>query len=238
MGYMDNLTDLGTVSQTAPAAASSFNPAMAVGGLAASAASAWYGNRMAQKRQHEAFEQSKWLFQNRYQMQVQDMKAAGLNPMLAAGSGAPSPGAPAQAPTQSPDLINAMANATVASAQAAKTRQETINLKAESGNIMETFKVLIRTQEKIGAEIGEIDQRINTGKATEEETKRKAELINIQKELMRVQIQLGLQEKDIKTPEQIASGAEGAAQSATVSRILKPLIDLMGGASGVYRNTK
>lgn len=237
MGYMDNVTSLPGIAKAGGAGAA-FNPAMALGGLAGEAASAWYGNRMAQKRQHEAFDQQKYMMSNRYQMQTKDMMAAGLNPMLATSQGAPMPGGVGQAPTSKPDLVNAMANATLSSAQAAKTRQETENLKVENSNIMDAGVVLQKTQRKIDAEIDEISAREKVNKATEQEINRKTELILIQKELIRIQTELGTQELKIKTPEEIASGAEGAAQSATVSRILKPLIDILSGASGVYRNTK
>lgn len=235
MGYMDAIS-LGSIASPAAAGgASAFNPATAVGALAASGAASWYGNRMGQKRQHEAFDQQKYMMENRYQMQVKDLKAAGLNPMLAYASPAPMPGSVGQAQTNKPDVVGDVTQGTLASAQAAKTRQETENLKLESNNIQNTAVQILKQISKTEAEIAEIDQRAKTGKASEQELQRRTELMSIQKELVRVQASLGSQELQIKTPEQIASGTEGAAVSATISRILKPLIDMLGGAARATR---
>lgn len=242
MGYMDQYTDLGTVSGSSSGSTGGggmgFDIASALGGIAQEAASAWYANRTAEKRQHESFDQQKWMMQNRYQMQTGDLKAAGLNPMLATSQGAPMPSAPGPAPVTKIDAVNAMATARVSSAQSAKMQQETENLKVENNNLKNTSEILIKQLSKIDAEVEEIDQKIKTGKASEQEMIRRTELMDIQKELVRAQVNLSLQERRIKTPEEIASGAEGASQAATVSRILKPLIDLLGGVTGAARNMK
>lgn len=246
MGYLDSspalpglspesVTNLGSISKAAPAGAASFNPAMALGGLAIEGASAWYNNRQAQKRQREAFDQQKWLFSNRYQMQTKDMMAAGLNPMLAVSQGAPSPSTPGQAPTTKPDLSGAMAQATLASAQAHKTRQETENLKVENFNLQTTAGILIQNITKTQNEIDEIESRMNVNKASEKEIQKRTELMNYQKELLSIQAKLGLQEYQTKRPEQIASGTQAAETAATIQRALKPLFDLLEGAARATR---
>ncbi|WNK12395.1 MAG: DNA pilot protein [Microvirus sp.] len=219
MGYMDSL-NLGSITGAAGPAAAAFNPVTAIGSFAGEAASAWYSNRQAQARQHEAFDQSKWMASNKYQMQVKDMMAAGLNPMLATQSGAPMPSTPSPASVQKPDLINAMANATLASAQAAKLRQETDNLKLTSSNIQTEGVNLNTIGFRIQAEIEEIDQKIKTGKATQQE-------IEARRDLLRIQNKLGQQELDIKRPEQAASGLDAANYSAAATRVLEPLIKIL-----------
>lgn len=232
MGYMDKVTDLGSVFGTATGGGS-MNPMAALGGLAGEAASAWYGNRMAQQRQREAYGQQLTMMQNRYQMQTKDMMAAGLNPMLATSQGAPMPGGVGQAQTNKPDLVQAISNAMVSTAQSGKIKQETENLKTENENLKNTAVLLQKQTSKTEAEIEEIDQKIKTGKATEAEINRKTELMEIQKELVRVQIELGVQERKLKHPEEIASGTQGAEISAIISRTLKPLIDMLSGAARI-----
>lgn len=231
MGYMGEMTDLGTVfgsGSSAGAAAGAFNPAAALGGMAAETASAWYNNRMAQKRQHESFDQQKWMMQNRYQMQVADMKAAGLNPMLATSQGAPMPSSVGQAPVKSPDYVAAMSQAMLSSAQAAKTNQETKNLEIENNNLQNAAKLQIKAMSRIDAEIDEIDSRIKQNKASKEEIDRRADLL-------RVQAMLAAQELTIKTPEAVASATEGAEIGAKIDRWFRPFLNAIGGAQKIYK---
>lgn len=227
MGYMDASTNLGTVfgSGGSTGALGAFNPYVMAGSAALEAGSAWYNNRMASKRQHEAFDQQKWMMQNRYQMQVGDLKAAGLNPMLAVSQGAPMPGSVGQAPVKSPDFINAMSNATISSAQAAKVRQETENLKIENNNLQNAAMIQLKMASKIDAEIDEIDSKIAQNKASKEEIDRRATLL-------KVQALLAAQEFAIKTPEEIASGTEGAVVAAKAQRMYKPIFDLLESVAG------
>lgn len=218
MGYMDAI-QLGGISGSAlPAAASAFNPMAALGGLGMEAASAWYGNRMAEKRQHEAFDQQKWMMQNRYQMQTKDMMAAGLNPMLAVSQAPPMPGSVGQAQTSRPDFLNAVSNALVSSAQAQKTMQETHNLKTENLQNMIAWPTMMK---KLDEEINNLQQLVKTGQADESQKKKLAQLQQQQYEMQR--------------PEEIASGSQAAVFAAQLQRALKPLIDMLGGASRIGR---
>lgn len=91
--------------------------------------------------------QTEHMYKNRYQWQVQDMRAAGLNPILAAMNGAPSAGSGAMANTFSAadraingasaaanirlaneNIQNVKAQTAAANAQTAKTAAETIKL--------------------------------------------------------------------------------------------------------------
>lgn len=220
MGYgtIQELPDI--TGKASPSVTSAFNPLSAIGGLGLEGVSAWYGNRTAQKRQREAFDQQKWMMSNRYQMQTKDMMAAGLNPMLATTQGAPMPNAPSPAKTDKPELMQAVANSQLASAQAANIRQQTENLKLESQNIQNTAASFPTLMRKLGAEISDLEQKVRTGKASEEDTKQL-------KQLHAMQEKLGQQEYETKRPEQVASGLDAAQYSAMVSRVLKPLLDVL-----------
>lgn len=232
MGYMDAITSLPGISALGGGgAAAAFNPLVAVGSLGAEGASAWYSNRMAEKRQHEAFDQQLMMMQNRYQMQTKDMMAAGLNPMLAVNQGAPSPTTPSAAQVTKPDLLAAVSNAQLASAQAAKIRQETENLKLESVNIQNTAAQFPTIMQKLGAEIDDLEQRVKTGKATE------AELRSL-KVLNDVRAKLGEQEYNILRPEEIASGTKAAATSAAIEKALGPLLNMLGTGARSFRDIK
>jgi len=197
----------------------------ALGGLALEVGSAWYGNRQAQKRQREAFDQQKWMMQNRYQMQTKDLMASGLNPMLAVSQGAPMPNAPAAAKTDKPD-VGQMATIMLATAQAAKTAQETENLKTENEINLNTAAAWPTTMTKLAREIENLEQQKATGKASEEDLKRLADLHKAQADAERQGIKM-------KRPEEIASGLDAATYSAMASRVLKPLIDVLAGAAKI-----
>lgn len=195
------------------------------------AASAWYNNRMAEKRQHEAQDFSAEQYAKRYQTQVADLKAAGLNPMMAYGQ------SPGSAPTSSAasstgklDLSGSYASTKLANAQADKIKQETANLEVEKTNLEATQDKLNQEIVRIGNEVMEIDQKIKSGRASEAETKMRTELIAQQIEYTKMQTQLAQQEKKIKTPEEIASSTQAAEVAAHVSRVLKPLIDAVNAA--------
>lgn len=225
MGYMDSISLGGITGSAGGGAAAAFNPAAAIGGLGMEAASAWYGNRMSQKRQHEAFNQQQYMMQNRYQMQTKDMMASGLNPMLAATSGAPMPNAPAAAQTQKPELMQAVAQSQLASAQAANIRQQTENLKLESENIKNTAASFPTIMQKVSAEISDLEQRVKSGQASQSDTEQL-------KELHAMQTKLGGQEYDTKRPEQVASGLGAAEFSAKMERVLRPLLQILNQAYG------
>lgn len=53
-----------------------------------------YDNYASAKAATKAFDREKWMMENRYQLQVSDLKKAGLNPALAYGQQAPMPAVP------------------------------------------------------------------------------------------------------------------------------------------------
>lgn len=153
----------------------------------------WYTNRQNQKNSREQREWEKYMYQNRYQMQVADLMAAGLNPMLAyqQSPGSVPTGSTAQA--QKPDTVRAMNETRIASAQEANINSNTQKMIAEKNNIdadtlaKNEMPALIRQQviqasnsaqqsaelakqirasiPKIEWEIKELEQRIKTEKS-------------------------------------------------------------------------
>lgn len=106
-----------------------------LGAGALSFAETWWQNRQNEQAAGAQRNWEKWMYQNRYQMQVKDLIAAGLNPMLAysqSPGGVPT-GAASRA--EKPDMINAINSTRMASAQEANIQQNTQKQMAEERNI-------------------------------------------------------------------------------------------------------
>lgn len=200
------------------------------GGLAADFASTAYANRLNTKAAHSAQDFSAQSYASRYQTQVRDLKAAGLNPMLAYSQSPGGGPSGVMAPQKGPESFRAVNESKLASAQAAKIEQETSNLRLEADNLSAIYDRLQNEIVKVGNEVHEVDQRIRSGQASEAETRKRTELIDRQKELTEMQIQLSKQEKIIKTPEEIASSTQGAQNAAHIQRTLAPLLDAINAA--------
>ena len=98
-------------------------------------ASTWWTNEKAAERQDEAQGFSAQQYATRYQTQVKDLQAAGLNPMLAyaqsPGSSPTGVAAPVQNPSDSMSkLTGALLQAVINSAQTANIQADTDNKKA------------------------------------------------------------------------------------------------------------
>lgn len=109
-----------------------------VGGVVGTGAElgmSFLNNRMNNANRHDAQDWEGMMFANRYQMQVQDLMRAGLNPMLAYGTGPGStPGSSAQG-LQRPDVTGAFNSTRAVTAQVANTQQDTLKKAAEARNI-------------------------------------------------------------------------------------------------------
>lgn len=209
--------------------------ALALLGGAGKAATTWYQNRQAAKQQHEAQDFSAQQYATRYQTQVKDMKKAGLNPMLAAGASPGSAPTGQAAPVQEMPVREAIQDTTTATAQQAKMKQETINLKFEQKNIEAMQDKLNMEIAKTGNEVMEIDQKIKTGRASEQEIILRQELTKKQSQLTDMQFKLATQSYNIQRPEEIASATRAAEYSAQVQKVLQPIIDALGGVSKVRK---
>lgn len=116
-------------------------PWAALGGGVSSAIGAWYSERSAEKRQHQAQDFSAQQYATRYQTQVKDLKAAGLNPMLAYQQGPGSaPSGAVAGPGPQPDIAGGAASASTARAQIKQMDSVTQKTNAETDKTMQDAK--------------------------------------------------------------------------------------------------
>jgi len=80
----------------------------AVGGSLINSGLEYLGNRKAQE---SAQDENRWMFKHRYQLTMQDMQRAGLNPILAHSQGPGSPSSSPSASSHGPDIVGAMSSA-------------------------------------------------------------------------------------------------------------------------------
>lgn len=114
-----------------------------------------------------------------YQTSVTDLKAAGLNPMLAytnGGAGNVSGSAASSSPTSSGSMIR-MENTAQAGVQGAMAA-------AQIANVQSQTKVNEMTEQKIASEIPQT--QANTGQIIQKTENMKSELVNIQAELTKI----------------------------------------------------
>jgi len=103
-----------------------------LGALLSTVGGALLGHGLAKDRQADAQDFSAQQFATRYQTTVQDMKAAGLNPMLAYSQGGGSPLSSSAASAQSVDTGQAYLQSKMNSAQVANIEADTANKQAQA----------------------------------------------------------------------------------------------------------
>lgn len=106
-----------------------------LGALLSTVAGALLGHGLAKDRQADAQDFSAQQFATRYQTTVQDMKAAGLNPMLAYSQGGGNAPTSSAASSQSVDTGQAYLQAKMNSAQIANIQADTANKQASAALI-------------------------------------------------------------------------------------------------------
>lgn len=205
-------------------------------GAGGNIASTAYNNRQAEKRQHEAQDFSAQQYATRYQTQVRDMKAAGLNPMLAAGaSPGSSPQSSAASSTGHMDITGAAANAASTSAEVTKKKWESSNLEKTGFNLDGTWYAIANEVKKGQKEIENLEQLIKNNKATQDQILLHSELLKKQAAQVDSLIRVQEQQVNMNRPEEKASASSAADLAAEISRVLKPIIDAAGGAKRLGR---
>lgn len=149
-----------------------FDGLSAAVGIAGDFASAWYQNRTAQRFMHEQQDFQKEQYGSRYQTQVRDLQAAGLNPMLAYGQGPGSSPSGSMPQSAKLDLGRAANETRIASANEANLKADT-ERKVQEARVLEQQIDLTRSSaelnrkmlEKVVAEIDNTRQQLDNLKA-------------------------------------------------------------------------
>lgn len=116
-------------------------------------AGTWWQNRQNQKNAHEQMDFQKYMYQNRYQMQVADLMAAGLNPMLAYTQSPGSAPSGSMPHAEKPNTVGTFNDTRLASAQEANIRADTDKKSAETDNIEYDTLVKMGMPELIAAQV-------------------------------------------------------------------------------------
>ena len=196
---------------------------------------------MAESQRNREFQER--LSNTAYQRQVEDMKSAGLNPMLAyiKGGGASSPaGSTGQAVNaQYTSPIQGAASYRLTSAQAAKTEAEKPKVEAETSNIVKTSEKIdqeisnLKTdQERIKAVILNLAEErqnlINQGfNLTEVGNQLRAQVVNLQahsKQFGALTYKAGFETDLLKLDVEAAKGLGNIGREYNQ---VKPIIDLL-----------
>lgn len=169
-----------------------------IGALLSSVGGALLGHSLAKDRQEDAQDFSAQQFATRYQTTVQDMKAAGLNPMLAYSQGGGNAPTSSAASAQSSDMSQAYLQSKLNSAQIANIEAQTAKTQAETNIISETGldqakatlnKTLVDVGlsssqiAKVNSETQNIIQTLNNIKSEDERLKAAARMLNQQSQL-------------------------------------------------------
>lgn len=221
----------------------------------ASAASSLFGQSQSNRRQEDAQEFSAQQYAQRYQTQVADLKAAGLNPMLAYGQGpgsspqssaasAPAPGDLGQVTMQSQlnsaQVASLNASARKLNAEAAVT--EGYGLEQAKANLDQTISstgLNVSQANKVVAETANIVETLNNIKSEDMRLRRAAEMLYQQANLYSQQQLTETQKYDlVKAQAKLVISQTGlnnldldAAKSlgniGRESGQLKPIIDVL-----------
>jgi hypothetical protein len=135
--------------------------ASAVGSAGLDALGAHYNSSLALHRQHDAQDFDREMFGSRYQMQTEDMKKAGLNPMLSYMSGAPGSPTSSAASASGTDLSGAFNTGRTVTAQTALLDEQKKNVATDTLVKAATAQQVAVSTEKLSKEVD-----IKTPKAT------------------------------------------------------------------------
>ena len=115
-------------------------------GAASSIGGSFLENELAKGRTKDQYQYQKQLYENRYQWQMEDMRRAGLNPILSYKTGAGSAGGVGLSTPSVPDLGSSARQGARAVSEIAQIKAQTINTKADS-RLKEEQRLLTHQQE-------------------------------------------------------------------------------------------
>lgn len=132
-----------------------------LGALLSTVGGALLGHGLAKDRQADAQDFSAQQFATRYQTTVQDMKAAGLNPMLAYSQGGGSPPSSSAASAQSVDTGHAYLQSKMNSAQVANIEADTANKQAQADLIQAQIGQTTASASQSNAQVSLINANVD-----------------------------------------------------------------------------
>jgi len=132
-----------------------------IGALLSSVGGALLGHGLAKDRQADAQDFSAQQFATRYQTTVQDMKAAGLNPMLAYSQGGGSSPSSSAASAQSVDTGQAYLQSKMNTAQVANIEADTANKQAQADLIQAQIGQTTASASQSNAQVGLINANVD-----------------------------------------------------------------------------
>ena len=189
----------------------------AVGGVTG-LASTWWTNEKAAERQSDAQGFSAQQYATRYQTQVKDLQAAGLNPMLAyaqsPGSSPTGVAAPVQNPADSmTKLTGALLQAVINSAQTANIQADTDNKKASLDLIDAQIGATKSSAAQAEAQTRVLNETVN---------KIKAEVENTQTDTERLKraVELVYQQANLAFVQQLNTSAQTRYTEALVRKVV------------------
>jgi gas vesicle protein len=195
----------------------------AVGGLMAANSTAKAARKNAKTANVFTTEQ----MQNRHQWEVNDLRKAGLNPMLSAGA-APSIGSTAMA--QTPDFSQAISQGANTGIQAIQTNANVDKIAQEISSLKTVQELNVEQKKKVATEIGLIKEQIRVQAGTAQGI----ELDNVQKRILTEYYhsdKAALVSKDLNVPpakyiemieeyfEQLGAAAKGVGKSYYDSKL-------------------
>lgn len=177
------------------------NPISAIAGVGLGVMDTMLGSRLGLKAQHQAQDFSAQQYASRYQTQVKDLKAAGLNPMLAYQQ---SPGSSPQAsaaPAQKSDMAGNLYQSQIATAQSALMLEQAKKTSAEKQNIEVDTLGKLEVPNLIKSQI--VNNQSSAAQADATVRRIQAEIPNIEQTLKNLQVQLQKDKSNIQLNESV-----------------------------------
>lgn len=183
-----------------------FDPVSAAAGASLSVGDALINQGLGMRRQRQAQGFSADMFQKRYQMTVEDMKAAGLNPMLAYMQGAGGQPSSSAASVAGSEIQGGVNQTRLASAQEANINADTEKKAAEKDNITTDTLVKSGMPAKIAAETTLALKSAETAQAQAENYR--AQITKLEQEVKTLKTQSEKNKSDTNLSNQLANSQQ------------------------------